>query len=126
MKGMKSKCPTLCDSMDRSPPGSSVHGILGKNTGVGSHFLLQGIFPTQALNLGLRHCRRILYRLSLWGSPSVCSCSPLLHDAFYLALASALILSVVCMGRRCRETPPPVKPVLQCWRLQLLPAPLPF
>ena len=20
-------CPTLCDAMDRSPPGSSVHGI---------------------------------------------------------------------------------------------------
>ena len=36
----------------------------GKNTGVGCHFLLQGIFPTQVLNLGLRHCRQISYRLS--------------------------------------------------------------
>ena len=36
---------------DCSPPGSSVHGIFsGKNTGVGFHFLLQGIFPTQGLN----------------------------------------------------------------------------
>ena len=35
-------CPTLCDCLDCSPPGSSVHGIfLGKNTGVGCHFLLQ-------------------------------------------------------------------------------------
>ena len=34
-----------------SPPGSSVHGISpGKNTGVGCHFLLQWIFPTQGLN----------------------------------------------------------------------------
>ena len=33
----------------------------GKNTGVGYHFLLQGIFPTQGLNLGLLHYRRILY-----------------------------------------------------------------
>ena len=33
---------------------------LGKNTGVGSHCLLQGIFPTQGLNLGLPHCRQIL------------------------------------------------------------------
>ena len=43
---------TLCDSMDCSPPGSSVHGDSpGKNTGVGCHALLQGIFPTQGLNL---------------------------------------------------------------------------
>ena len=33
----------------------------GKNTGVGSHSLLQGIFPTQSWNLGLLHCRQILY-----------------------------------------------------------------
>ena len=33
----------------------------GKNTGVGCHFLLQGIFPTQGLNPSLRHCRWILY-----------------------------------------------------------------
>ena len=35
----------------------------GKNTGVGCHFLLQGIFPTQGLNTGLPHCRPILYYL---------------------------------------------------------------
>ena len=35
-------CPTLCDPIDGSPPGSAVPGILqGKNTGVGCHFLLQ-------------------------------------------------------------------------------------
>ena len=33
----------------------------GKNTGVGCHSLLQGIFPTQGLNLGLPCCRQILY-----------------------------------------------------------------
>ena len=33
----------------------------GKNTGVGFSFLLQGIFPTQGLKLGLLHCRQILY-----------------------------------------------------------------
>ena len=38
-------CLTLCDPMDYSTPGSSVHGISpGKNTGVSCHFLLQGIF----------------------------------------------------------------------------------
>ena len=40
-----SSCPTLCDSMDCSLPGSSVHGIFpGKNTEVGCHSLLLGIF----------------------------------------------------------------------------------
>ena len=53
-------CPTLCDPMDCSPPGSSVHRLSGKNTGVGSHSLLQGIFLTQGSNLGLLHCRQIL------------------------------------------------------------------
>ena len=39
----------------------------GKNIGVSSHFLLQGIFLTQGLNLGLTHCRQILYQLSHQG-----------------------------------------------------------
>ena len=54
-------CPTLCDSVDCSPPGSSVHR---KNTGVGCHFLLQGIFPNKGLNpqlLCLLPCRWIIY-----------------------------------------------------------------
>ena len=56
-------------STDCSPPDSSVHAIFpGKNTGVGCHFLLQGIFPSQRSNTGLLHCRRILYRLSHQGS----------------------------------------------------------
>ena len=37
---------------------------------MGCHFLLQGIFPTQGSNLGLPHCRQMLYRLSHQGSPS--------------------------------------------------------
>ena len=40
----------------------------GKNTGVGCHFLLQEIFPTQGLNPGLSHCRQTLYRLCHQGS----------------------------------------------------------
>ena len=40
----------------------------GKNTGVGCHFLLQEIFPTQELNPGLPHCRKTLYHLSHQGS----------------------------------------------------------
>ena len=65
-------CLTLCDPMDCSPPGSSVLGDSpGQNTGVGFHALLQGIFPTQGLNPGLPHCRRILYRLGHQGSPRI-------------------------------------------------------
>ena len=44
-------CPALCDPMNCSLPGSSVHGTFpGKNTGVGCHVLIQGIFLTQGLN----------------------------------------------------------------------------
>ena len=41
-----------------------------KNTGVGCRFLLQGIFPIQASNMGLLHCRPILYHLNHQGSSS--------------------------------------------------------
>ena len=50
----------------------SVHGDSpGKNTGVGSRSLLQGIFPTQGSNPGLLHCGWILYHLSHQGSPRI-------------------------------------------------------
>ena len=71
-------CPTLYDRRDCNPPGSSVPGDSpGKNTGVGCHALLQGIFPTQGSNPGLPHCRRILLAESP-GKPKntrVCSLS---------------------------------------------------
>ena len=41
------------------------------DTGVGSLFFLQGIFPTQGSNPGLLHCRWILYQLSHQGSPRI-------------------------------------------------------
>ena len=63
-------CPTLYSPTDCSPPGSSVHGNSpGKNTRVGCHALLQGVFPTQGLNTALLHCRWILYHLGHQGSP---------------------------------------------------------
>ena len=69
-------CPTLCNPLDCSLSGSSVHGIHspGKNPGMVSHSLLQGIFPTQRLNPSLPHCRQILYHLSHQGSGHVCVC----------------------------------------------------
>ena len=46
-------------------------GSPGKNTGVGFHFFLQGIFPTQGLNPGLLHCSQTLYQLSYRGIPAI-------------------------------------------------------
>ena len=49
-------CPTPCDLVDHSPQGSFFHGdFQGKSTGEDCHFLLQGIFLSQGLNLGLLH-----------------------------------------------------------------------
>ena len=53
-------CPTLA-----TQAGTSVHGDCpGKNTGVGCHALLQGIFLIQGSNPGLPNCRQILWHLS--------------------------------------------------------------
>ena len=58
------------------PQGLKPTGLLcpwhspGKNTRMGSHSLLQGIFPTQGLKSGLLHCRQITYQLSHQGSPT--------------------------------------------------------
>ena len=57
-------CSTLRD------PWTVAHRLLcpwnssGKNPGVGCHLLLQGIFPSQGWNIGLQHCRQMLYHLS--------------------------------------------------------------
>ena len=65
-------CPTLCNLMDCSPPGSSVHGDSpGKNNGVGCYAFFQGNFLIQGLNPGLLHCKQILYCLSHQGSPRI-------------------------------------------------------
>ena len=66
-------CSVMSNSLgplDCSRPGPSVHGDSpGKNTGVGGHSLLQGIFLIQGSNLGLLHCRQILYPPSHQESP---------------------------------------------------------
>ena len=100
-------CPTLCNPMDCSPPGSSVHGggriSPGRNIGVGCHALLQRIFPTQGSNPGFLHCWRILCHLSQQGSPR--------------------ILQWVAYLFSSRSSRPGIEPVLHCW--WSLPAELP-
>ena len=62
-------CPTLCDPMDCSPPGSSGHpGFSRQEHWSGLPCPPPGIFPTQGLNPGLPHCRWILYLLCHKGS----------------------------------------------------------
>ena len=56
----------------------------GKNTRVGWHFLLQGIFLTQGWNPGLPLCRQILYHLSHPGSPT----ANFLKEAFQEMISS--------------------------------------
>ena len=66
----------VCKNPSFLPPWTVAHQspmfmeFPGKNIAVGSHSLLQGIFPTQGLNPGLLHCRQIHYYLSHQGSPS--------------------------------------------------------
>ena len=72
----------------------------GKNTGVGRHSLLQGIFLTQGWNLGLPHRRQILYRLS----HQYCLCSfvkyqlTIFTEVYFWALLSVLLIyvSIIC------------------------------
>ena len=74
---LSQSCLTLCNPMDYGQP----HGLWnsldsswnspGQNTGVGTLFLLQGIFPIQRLNAGLPHCRWIPYQLSHKESPRI-------------------------------------------------------
>ena len=72
-------CLLVSESESRSVMSDSLqpHGLYspwnspGQKTGVDSLSLLQGIFPTQELNLGLLHYRWILYQLSHQGSPRI-------------------------------------------------------
>ena len=63
-------CSVMSDSL--GPHGLySAWNSPGRNTGVGSLSLPQGIFPTQGSNPGLPHCRRILYQLSHKEGPRI-------------------------------------------------------
>ena len=84
----------------------------GKNTGVGSLSLLQGVFPTQGLNPRLLHCRRILDQLSHKGSPLTYSSSapkyfvilmwiPLTY-MYYLVVHLKILFATGILQRYCR------------------------
>ena len=78
--------PTLCDPVDCSPSGSSVHGIVQARILEWIAIPFSRIFLTQGLNPSLLHCRQILYHLSHQGSPKVwwwgrnCLCARMLRQ----------------------------------------------
>ena len=99
-----SYCPLGCSSISCSVMSTSLkpHGLQStrllcpwaspsKNTGVGCHFLLQAIFWTQGSNLGLLHCRQILYCLSHQGSLLRPYCSLLLPRAMICSFIQGVI-----------------------------------
>ena len=63
--------PTLVTAWTAAWQAPLFMGFPGKNTEMGCHFLLQGIFPTQELNPGILHGRKSLYQLSYEGSPRI-------------------------------------------------------
>ena len=72
--GTKSSLP-ICDPMDCSTPGTSIRGISqAKNTGVGCHFLLQGIFPVPGSNTHLLHLQVDSLPLATGEAHITCCC----------------------------------------------------
>ena len=75
--GMSYRLALQADSLPTEPQGKP------RNTGVGSLSLLHQVIPTQELNQGPLHCRRILYQLSYQGSPSY-------HNLFFFLKAGLI------------------------------------
>ena len=63
-KSVTQLCPTLCDPMDCSRPGSSVNRIIQAKHWSGLPFPSPGDLPDLELNPGLLHCGQIIYHLS--------------------------------------------------------------
>ena len=80
--------------VDCSTPGSSPWDSPGKNTEVGCHFLLQGIFPTQGSNLNLPHGRQMLYPLSHQG---------MLHIIRHLSISLDMTNNLLCLAQLNNE-----------------------
>ena len=101
--GKKRKLLDQSESESRSVVSNSLQlcspwNSPGQNTGVDSCSLLQGIFPTQGLNPGLPHCRRILYQLSYQGSSLLCSDSMDIISRAVIASLRARLFRARLMG----------------------------
>ena len=104
--------------------------FLGKNTGMGCHFLLRGIFPTQGLNMCVLHCRQVLYHcatceasilhLILTKRPGnhipVNTCAP--NTAAAAAAKSLQLRLTLCNPKDGSPTGSPVPGILQARTLE--------
>ena len=89
-------CPTLQRLHGLQPTSLlSPLDFPGKNTGVGCHFLLQGILLTQGSNLGLLHCRQTLYCLSHQANHYICVQSTLFFSENQVYLQRQLLFFVI-------------------------------
>ena len=81
-------CPTLCDSLDCQPLMLfSFWEFPGKNTEVGCHFLLQGIFLVQGSNLHLWHLLHLQ-----------ADSSPLSHLGNHAVIAGVSLKTLICFN----------------------------
>ena len=100
-------CPTLCDPMDCSPPGSSVHGDSpGKNTGVGCHALLQGNLPHPGIKLASPARGAVSFPLSQREAPVVIGyhllfSSVCFHHISYLICDRQIRHGISATGKLC-------------------------
>ena len=101
-------CQILCNPMDCSPPLLCPWDSPGKNTRVGCHSLLQGIFLTQGSNLSLLHCSQILHSLSHRESN---------RDYYILSLKSLSNTSTHSVATTIHH-PPTAYPFPEDWELQ--------
>ena len=93
-----------------------VHGIFpGKNTGVGCHFLLQGIFLTQGPYLHLLHYRWILYWLSHQGNPTSKTWKSCIKAILTIAFRN-YVINLFCNKKQEEKhfIPCPVKSLARC------------
>ena len=69
VSSLTQSCPTPCNPMDKPTMAPLPLGLLSKNTGVGCHFLLQGIFLIRGSSSHLLHWQADSLPLSHWESP---------------------------------------------------------
>ena len=102
MGGIESESEVVSDSATpwtvayHAPPSM---GFPGKGTGVGCHCLLQRIFLTRGLNLGLLHCRQTFYHLSHQGSQVILALGRLIKSKLHVRTEKWLQPKIRTLGR---------------------------
>ena len=69
-----------------------------------NHSLLQGIFPTQGLNLGLSHCAQIRNCLSHQGNPCIRTCKHTHMFLMYMYISKVYMCVYICIYIHIHKT----------------------